>query len=72
MSELLHHSDSGSQCTSEQFQRLTADHSVVFLMNRSDDVRDNVALESFFLSLNLANESSKRQQSVVVLRSGQG
>jgi transposase InsO family protein len=32
---LLHHSDRGSQYTSEQFQRLMADHGVVCSMSRS-------------------------------------
>ena len=32
---LLHHSDRGSQYTSEQFQRLMADHSVTCSMSRS-------------------------------------
>jgi putative transposase len=34
---LLHHSDRGSQYSSEQFQRLMADHGVVCSMKRSDD-----------------------------------
>jgi hypothetical protein len=32
---LLHHSDRGSQYTSEQFQKLMADHGVVCSMSRS-------------------------------------
>ena len=32
---LLHHSDQGSQYTSEQFQRLMADHGITCLMSRS-------------------------------------
>jgi hypothetical protein len=32
---LLHHSDRGSQYTSEQFQKLLADHGVICSMNRS-------------------------------------
>jgi transposase InsO family protein len=31
---MLHHSDRGSQYTSEQFQRLMADHGVVCSMSR--------------------------------------
>ncbi len=49
---LLHHSDRGSQYTSEQFQRLMADHGVVCSMSRSGNVWDNAAMESFFSSLN--------------------
>ena len=48
---LLHHSDRGSQCTSEQFQRLMAEHGVVCSMSRSGNVWDNAAMESFFSSL---------------------
>ena len=48
---LLHHSDRGSQYTSEQFQKLMADHGVVCSMSRSSNVWDNAAMESFFSSL---------------------
>src|SRR6266853_5197100 len=41
----------GSQYTSEQFQRLMADHGVVCSMSRSGNVWDNAAMESFFSSL---------------------
>jgi putative transposase len=36
---LLHHSDRGSQYSSEQFQRLMADHGVVCSMSRSGNVK---------------------------------
>jgi putative transposase len=48
---LLHHSDQGSQYTSEQFQRLMVDNGVVCSMSRSGNVWDNAAMESFFSSL---------------------
>ena len=48
---LLHHSDQGSQYSSEQFQRLMADHGVTCSMSRSGNVWDNAAMESFFSSL---------------------
>lgn len=48
---LLHHSDQGSQYTSEQFQRLMADHGITCSMSRSGNVWDNAAMESFFSSL---------------------
>jgi putative transposase len=48
---LLRHSGRGSQYTSEQFQRLMADHGVVCSMSRSGNVWDNAAMESFFSSL---------------------
>ena len=49
--ELLHHSDQGSQYSSEQFQRLMADSGIVCSMSRSGNVWDNAAMESFFSSL---------------------
>jgi putative transposase len=48
---LLHHSDRGSQYTSEPFQRLMADHGVTCSMSRAGNVWDNAAMESFFSSL---------------------
>jgi putative transposase len=48
---LLHHSDRGSQYTSEQFQKLMADNGVDCSMSRSGNVWDNAAMESFFSSL---------------------
>jgi len=48
---LLHHSDRGSQYTSDQFQQLMADHGITCSMSRSGNVWDNAAMESFFSSL---------------------
>ena len=48
---LLHHSDQGSQYTSEQFQRLMTDNGVTCSMSQSGNVWDNAAMESFFSSL---------------------
>jgi putative transposase len=48
---LLHHSDRGSQYSSEQFQRLMVDNGVDCSMSRSGNVWDNAAMESFFSSL---------------------
>ncbi len=48
---LLHHSDRGSQYSSDQFQRLMADNGVICSMSRSGNVWDNAAMESFFSSL---------------------
>ncbi len=48
---LLHHSDQGSQYTSEQFQALMADNGVQCSMSRSGNFWDNAAMESFFSSL---------------------
>jgi len=56
---LLHHSDRGSQYTSEQFQRLLADNGVTCSMSRSGNVWDNAAMESFFSSLKTERTASK-------------
>ena len=56
---LLHHSDRGSQYTSEQFQRLMADNGVVCSMSRSGNVWDNAAMESFFSSLKTERTARK-------------
>src|SRR4051812_26971244 len=55
----LHHSDRGSQYTSEQFQRLLADSGVVCSMSRSGNVWDNAAMESFFSSLKTERTGNK-------------
>ena len=49
--ELLHHSDQGSQYTSEAFQRLLSAHGITCSMSRRGDCWDNAAMESFFSSL---------------------
>ena len=56
---LLHHSDRGSQYTSEQFQRLMTDHGVTCSMSRSGNVWDNAAMESFFSSLKTERTARK-------------
>ena len=56
---LLHHSDRGSQYTSEQFQRLMADHGITCSMSRSGNVWDNAAMESFFSSLKIERTARK-------------
>ena len=57
--ELLHHSDQGSQYTSEQFQRLMADSGIACSMSRSGNVWDNAAMESFFSSLKTERTAGK-------------
>lgn len=57
--ELLHHSDQGSQYTSEDFQRLLHDHGIVCSMSRRGDCWDNAAMESFFSSLKTERTSRK-------------
>ena len=60
---LLHHSDRGSQYSSEQFQRLMTDHGVVCSMSRSGNVWDNAAMESFFSSLKTERTARKMYRS---------
>ena len=48
---LLHHSDQGSQFTSEQFQRLLLDNGMTCSTSRAGNVWDNSAMASFFSSL---------------------
>src|SRR6476620_1264337 len=57
--ELLHHSDRGSQYTSEAFQRLMAEHGVACSLSRSGNVWDNAAMESFFSSLKVERVAGK-------------
>ena len=56
---LLHHSDQGSQYTSEQFQRLLHDHGITCSMSRAGNVWDNSAMESFFSSLKTERTARK-------------
>jgi putative transposase len=56
---LLHHSDQGSQYTSEQFQRLMSDHGIVCSMSRLGNVWDNAPMESFFPSLKTERTARK-------------
>lgn len=57
--ELLHHSDQGSQYTSDQFQRLMAAQGVSCSMSRSGNCWDNAAMESFFSSLKIERTARK-------------
>jgi putative transposase len=56
---LLHHSDQGSQYTSEPFQRLMTDQGITCSMSRSGNVWDNAAMESFFSSLKTERTARK-------------
>jgi putative transposase len=57
---LLHHSDQGSQYTSEDFQRLLADQGITCSMSRRGDCWDNAAMESFFSTLKIERIHRKR------------
>lgn len=56
---LVHHSDQGSQYTSEQFQDLLAQHGIVCSMSRRGDCWDNAAMESFFSTLKIERTHRK-------------
>jgi putative transposase len=58
--ELLHHSDQGSQYTSEDFQRLLADQGITCSMSRKGDCWDNAAMESFFSTLKMERTNRTR------------
>lgn len=57
--ELLHHSNRGSQYTSEQCQRMMAEHGIVCSLSRSGNVWDNAAMESFFSTLKTERTARK-------------
>jgi putative transposase len=57
--EVLRRPVESAQYTSEQFQRLMADHGVVCSMSRSGNVWDNAAMESFFSSLKTERTARK-------------
>jgi putative transposase len=57
--ELLHHSDQGSQYTSEHFQGLLRENGITCSMSRAGEVWDNSAMESFFSSLKTERISRK-------------
>jgi putative transposase len=61
--ELLHHSDQGSQYTSEDFQRLLAAHGVTCSMSRRGDCWDNSAMEAFFSTLKIECVNRRRYRS---------
>jgi len=58
-SELLHHSDQGSQYTSDDFQSLLKTQGITCSMSRRGDCWDNAAMESFFSSLKTERLSRK-------------
>jgi len=62
-SQLIHHSDQGSQYTSEDFQRLLSAQGIACSMSRRGDCWDNAAMESFFSSLKTERTSRRRYAS---------
>lgn len=61
--ELLHHSDQGTQYTSDDFQRVLASHGIVCSMSRRGDCWDNAAMESFFSTLKTERTSKSNYTS---------
>ena len=57
--ELLHHSDRGSQYTSEQCQRLMAEYGIQCSLSRAGNVWDNAAMESFLSTLKTERTAGK-------------
>lgn len=57
--ELMHHSDRGSQYTSEDCQRLMAEHGIICSLSRAGNVWDNAAMESFFSTLKVERVKRK-------------
>jgi putative transposase len=57
-SSLMHHSDQGSQYTSDDFQRLKA-QGITCSMSRRGECWDNAAMESFFSSMKTERLSRK-------------
>lgn len=66
---LLHHSDQGSQYTSEHFQGLLKDQGITCSMSRAGEVWDNSVMESFFSSLKTERTSRKVYRSRTDARS---
>lgn len=56
---VLHHSDRGSQYTSDQFQRLLGELGITCSMSRAGNCWDNSAMESFFKSLKVERTDRK-------------
>jgi putative transposase len=56
---LLHHSDQGSQHTSEHFQKLLDEQGITYSMSRDGEVCDSSAMESFFSSLKTERTARK-------------
>lgn len=65
---VLHHSDQGSQYTSESFQRLLESHGIVCSMSRRGNCWDNAAMESFFSTMKTERLSKKHYRTRGELR----
>ena len=56
---VIHHSDQGSQYTSEHFQKLLVEQGITCSMSRRGECWDNAAMESFFSSLKTERTANK-------------
>lgn len=65
---VMHHSDQGSQYTSENFQRLLESHGITCSMSRRGNCWDNAAMESFFSALKTELLSKKHYRTRDELR----
>ena len=65
---VLHHSDQGSQYTSEDFQRLLESHGITCSMSRRGNCWDNAAMESFFSTLKTERLGRRRYRTRDELR----
>ena len=57
---VLHHSDQGSQYSSERFQDLLTEHGIDCSMSRTGNCWDNAATESFFASMKTERTDHKQ------------
>jgi len=67
--EVIHHSDQGSQYTSEDFQKMLDDHGITCSMSRRGNCWDNAAMESFFSTLKTERLSRTQHRTRDDLRS---
>ena len=65
---VMHHSDQGTQYTSEDFQRLLNAHGIICSMSRRGNCWDNAATESFFSTLKTERLSRKQYRTRDELR----
>ena len=58
--EVLHHSDRGSQYTSQQCQSLMSEYGIICSLSRAGNVWDNAVMESFFSTLKIERTAGKK------------
>jgi transposase InsO family protein len=65
---LLHHSDRGSQYTSQEYRQLLREHGIEASMSRKGNCWDNAVAESFFATLKKELVHSRRWRNALELR----